>query len=210
MLKMAIRGDNGFVYFNELLYRCMKRKYGPPKMNRKNQILELTTKWNIFNRIYADQKKNNIMIYERLINKSNSYNPFLTRMNYKISFKTWLKHAKSQIKQLGQETGSMGDESAPLHYQIDIEVEDEVEYTSEEDIPNVVKGKSLILGSSQSLKAQDSMLKSGTKRKKSDHLQIFQEKMKHKLTMSLKKKRTQSGAMDSPRSSMLSPPGAKN
>lgn len=98
MLKMSIRGDNGFVYFNELLYRCMKRKYGPPKMNRKNQILELTTKWNIFNRIYADQKKNNIMIYERLINKSNSYNPFLTRMNYKISFKTWLKHAKSQIK----------------------------------------------------------------------------------------------------------------
>lgn len=103
----------------------------------------------------------------------------------------------------------MGDESAPLHYQIDIEVEDEVEYTSEEDIP-IAKGKSLILGSSQSLKAQDSQMKSSAKRKKSDHLQIFQEKMKHKLTMSLKKKRTQSGVMDSPRSGMLSPPGAKN
>ena len=94
MLKMAIRGDNGFVYFNELLYRCMRRKYGPAKMNRKNQIIELSTKYRIFSNIYAAKKINNDMIYERLINKNNSYNPFLTRMNYKISFKTWLKHAK--------------------------------------------------------------------------------------------------------------------
>lgn len=35
------------------------------------------------------------MVYDKLINKSNAYNPFLTRMNYKISFKTWLKHAKN-------------------------------------------------------------------------------------------------------------------
>lgn len=53
MLKMSIRGDNGYVFFNELLYRCMKRKYGPAKMNRKNQIIELSTKYRIFNTIYA-------------------------------------------------------------------------------------------------------------------------------------------------------------
>lgn len=55
MLKMSIRGDNGYVYFNELLYRCMKRKYGPVRMNRKNQIIELSTKYRIFNTVYAKQ-----------------------------------------------------------------------------------------------------------------------------------------------------------
>jgi hypothetical protein len=25
LLKMGIRGEGGFVYFNELLYRCMRR-----------------------------------------------------------------------------------------------------------------------------------------------------------------------------------------
>lgn len=43
MLKMGIRSDDGFVYFNELLYRCMRRQYGNFKLNRKMQIAELIT-----------------------------------------------------------------------------------------------------------------------------------------------------------------------
>lgn len=35
MLKMGIRCDDGYVYFNELLYRCMRRQYGNFKLNRK-------------------------------------------------------------------------------------------------------------------------------------------------------------------------------
>jgi hypothetical protein len=35
MLKMGIRCDDGYIYFNEMLYRCMKRVYGNFKMNRK-------------------------------------------------------------------------------------------------------------------------------------------------------------------------------
>ena len=43
MLRMGIRSDDGFVYFNELLYRCMRRLYGNFKLNRKMQIAELIT-----------------------------------------------------------------------------------------------------------------------------------------------------------------------
>ena len=43
MMKMGIRSDDGFVYFNELLYRFMRRQYGNFKLNRKMQIAELTT-----------------------------------------------------------------------------------------------------------------------------------------------------------------------
>ena len=35
MLKMGIRSDDGYIYFNELLYRCMRRIYGSIKLNAK-------------------------------------------------------------------------------------------------------------------------------------------------------------------------------
>jgi hypothetical protein len=35
MLKMGIKCDDGYVYFNELLYRCMRRRYGSFKLNRR-------------------------------------------------------------------------------------------------------------------------------------------------------------------------------
>lgn len=45
---MAIKGDNGYIYFNELLYRCMRRKYGPLKLNKQMQIFELKTQYQIY------------------------------------------------------------------------------------------------------------------------------------------------------------------
>ena len=48
MLKMGIRCDDGYVYFNELLYRCMRRQYGNFRLNRKMQILELKTQYRIY------------------------------------------------------------------------------------------------------------------------------------------------------------------
>ena len=35
MLKMAIKSDQGYIFFNEMLYRCMRRKYGNMKINKK-------------------------------------------------------------------------------------------------------------------------------------------------------------------------------
>lgn len=41
LLKMGIRNENGFIYFNELLYRAMRRKYGNFKVNKNMQVTEL-------------------------------------------------------------------------------------------------------------------------------------------------------------------------
>jgi hypothetical protein len=35
MLKMGIRTEDGWIYFNELLYRCMRRKFGNFKLNKR-------------------------------------------------------------------------------------------------------------------------------------------------------------------------------
>ncbi len=43
LLKMGIKSDNGYVYFNQMLYRCMKLKYGNMKINKNMQIIELRT-----------------------------------------------------------------------------------------------------------------------------------------------------------------------
>jgi hypothetical protein len=41
MLKMGIRGEDGYIYFNELLYRCMRRVYGCFKLNKQMTIYEI-------------------------------------------------------------------------------------------------------------------------------------------------------------------------
>ena len=43
LLKMGIRSDDGYIYFNELLYRSMRRIYGSIKLNKQMQIFELKT-----------------------------------------------------------------------------------------------------------------------------------------------------------------------
>ena len=45
---MGIKGNQGFVYFNELLYRCMRRKFGTMKINKKMQIIELKNQIRIY------------------------------------------------------------------------------------------------------------------------------------------------------------------
>ena len=96
---MAIKSDNGFIFFNEILYRCMKRKYGNMKINKKMQVFELRTQYSIYlmtREIQNKSKKNisNSDIFNSIIKKENGVNPFLTVMNFKISYKTWLKYAR--------------------------------------------------------------------------------------------------------------------
>jgi len=57
VLKMCIKSNNGYIYFNELLYRCMRRKYGNMKLNRQMQIFELKTQYNIYLMTLEVQKK---------------------------------------------------------------------------------------------------------------------------------------------------------
>lgn len=76
----------------------MRRKYGCMKINKKMQIFELKTQFKIY-LLTKDSKSDrrsvsNNELYENLISKENGVNPFLAIMNYKISFKTWIKKTR--------------------------------------------------------------------------------------------------------------------
>ena len=69
------------------------------KINKKMQIYELRTQFHIYQKTLAIQNKSrgkldNDAIFNGVIKKENGVNPFLTVMNYKISFKTWLKYSR--------------------------------------------------------------------------------------------------------------------
>lgn len=101
---MGIKINKGFVYFNELLYRCMRRKYGAMKINKKMQIIELKNQIRIFEmgtEAQTDNKKiSKDEIVKSIAGKVNGYNPFLAVMNFKISVKTWIKHARKNVKNM--------------------------------------------------------------------------------------------------------------
>ena len=106
ILKMGIKSNNGYIFFNELLYRCMRKKFGSMKLNRQMQIFELRTQYHLFLMTQEAQKKTESGhasqkqdgLYQELINKAGGFNPFLTEMNYKITFKTWLRFARKRMR----------------------------------------------------------------------------------------------------------------
>lgn len=156
LLKMCIKSDMGSIYFNELLYRCMRRRYGNMKINKKMQIIELRTQYKIYQitlkeKNLGSKKINNDDIFNNIIKKENAMNPFLTIMNFKITFKTWLKFARKRLRaelkikaqELGQmhliEDESTDDEENKKPYAVEIEMEKFHSCTSEEsegDYPN--------------------------------------------------------------------------
>ena len=108
LLKMGIKSNQGFVYFNELLYRCMRRKYGTMRINKKMQIIELKNQIRIYEMGRdMDNNKNKIITKEEIVqsiaSKGNGFNPFLAVMNFKITVKTWIKHARKNVKKMEKE-----------------------------------------------------------------------------------------------------------
>eukprot|EP00347_Sterkiella_histriomuscorum_P003601 403363663 len=103
MLKMGIKSDiAGYIYFNELLYRCMKRIYGQLQLNKQMQINELKTQYKLIQRSISESQSmrmfKNQDILELMTSKSNSVNPFLTVMFFKMSFKRWLNYTSLNKK----------------------------------------------------------------------------------------------------------------
>lgn len=142
---MAIKSDNGYIYFNELLYRCMRRKYGNMKINKKMQIFELKTQYGIYLMTLAIQKNTKTLtnddIFNSIIKKENGVNPFLTIMNFKISFKTWLKLSRKALRMKEKSAGGVQNitsvydtEEDPKLIMVEIEVEHFFSTTSEEEI----------------------------------------------------------------------------
>jgi hypothetical protein len=70
------------------------------------------------------------------VKKENGVNPFLTVMNYKISFKTWLKHSRLKAKALqmnknDSKSSLESSKNAPII--VDVDIEEIVEYSSSEE-----------------------------------------------------------------------------
>lgn len=91
VVKMGVESDeDGFVYFNELLYKSMKRLHGDEHINNKKLALnEIETKKKI-------QQITNLQIKKsREVEKKQAVavNPFLTIMYKRMSFKAWAKKA---------------------------------------------------------------------------------------------------------------------
>lgn len=200
MLKMAIKSDNGYVYFNELLYRCMRRKYGNMKINKKMQIFELKTQYRIYLITLSIQNQNkklsNEDIFNSIIKKENGVNPFLTVMNFKISFKTWMKFARKAIRSEYQGKSNKNEDiydqdEKPNMIPVDIEVEELYEVTSEEDIAetsvySLGRRKSIAVGGLGQLSPTGSqgdlgVSSVGSQKKMKDHLKLFEKKMSQKL-----------------------------
>jgi len=146
---MGIKVDEGWIYFNELLYRCMKRVYCDFKLNKRMQLLELNTQFKIFvltlqtkssSKEFANFKQTNEVVVQQVVQTGTSVNPFLTMMYYRISFFTWLNaHRKHK-----EATGKLSpDQKRPQNnfnsaegwekMEVEIEVEEIVEFTSDED-----------------------------------------------------------------------------
>lgn len=190
---MAINSDVGYIYFNELLYRCMRKKYGNMKINKRMQVFELRTQFQIFLTTREKQaitkKVDNDEIYNCIIKKENQVNPFLTVMNFKISYKTWLKMARNNIKRRARENSSAAELSTFMEEkaktcQVEIEVEEYSEVTSEEDSQAEIPAQST-LGNMKALsdsnRGSSVNLKDVMKeKKKKDHLLLFEKKMTQK------------------------------
>ena len=97
------------------------------KINKKMQIFELKTQYSIYLmtlKIQDKRKKNmtNQDIFNSIIKKENGVNPFLTVMNFKISFKTWLKAAREEIDQ-GNQSNKVAHGNGCSHKNQKVEIE---------------------------------------------------------------------------------------
>jgi len=139
-------------------------------------------------------------IFNSIVKKENGVNPFLTVMNFKISFKTWMKFARKglRIDKSGKkdEPGTFNkalyeqdDQPAKL-IPVDIEVEELYEVTSEEELPetsvySIGRRKSIAAGLGQlsptGSQGEMGVSSIGSYRKKKDHLKMFEKKMSQKL-----------------------------
>lgn len=95
IVQMDIKADEeGYIYFNELLYKVMKKTYGIKHIrNKKLADYEANTFLKI-NKI--QEKMSNFLISED--KKATAVNPFLAIMYHNISFKTWVNMARKRME----------------------------------------------------------------------------------------------------------------
>lgn len=102
---MGINVDDGFVYFNEMLYRVMRAQFVTAinlKFNKVMTVSELVTQFKIAE-ITLREKTNKSMkkadkekaFFDQL--ETAPVNLFLTKMFFRSSFKAWRKYMQEQL-----------------------------------------------------------------------------------------------------------------
>lgn len=113
-------------------------------------------------------KQSNEEIFNAIIKKENGVNPFLTVMNFRVSFRTWLKVTRATMAGTNSEDIKKSKENART-VKVDIEVETYCEETTEdEDAKN-------------SADSESNASLSSRKKKKRDNLAKFERKMTQRL-----------------------------
>ena len=111
VIKMNIKSESGWIYFNELLYRILRNQYGKFTLNKNMQIRELITQYRLFNLTMTqitDESRQATDLQEKFFRKVGSsgldtVNPFLTFMYYRISFQAWRKYMKKHQRREGRQ-----------------------------------------------------------------------------------------------------------
>ena len=95
IVQMDIRADEeGYVYFNELLYKVMRKAYGVKHIRNKKLAEHEANTFMKINKI--QEKMSKFLISEE--KKAISVNPFLAMMYYNISFKTWMNVTRKTME----------------------------------------------------------------------------------------------------------------
>ena len=103
ILKMGINVDDGFVYFNEMLYRIMRAQYVINKNMRLNKVLAVTEVITQFKIAEITLNNKGVINKIKLDDLEKSFfttleaqpvNLFLTKMFWKTSFRAWRKYTE--------------------------------------------------------------------------------------------------------------------
>ena len=103
ILKMGIQVDDGFIYFNEMLYRVMRAQFGRVKINKFMVLQELVTQFKMLQftlQAKSVQTTNSTENELLFLNTRNTMtvNPFLTRMYFKVSLLGGKKYTLDKVK----------------------------------------------------------------------------------------------------------------
>eukprot|EP00347_Sterkiella_histriomuscorum_P015163 403358079 len=122
IIKMGIRSEDGWVFFNELLYRSMKRIYGDKDF--KSDIMIITEFQTLFkihqiNQALIGKKKlfsKKVNQYKDMALNRQSCNPFQQLYYFQLSFKVWREYSTKKLK-LGLNQSEKEKKSADDYYE---------------------------------------------------------------------------------------------
>ena len=165
------------------------------------QIFELRTQFQIYQKTLMIQNKGlkrlqNKDIFDSIIKKENGVNPFLTVMNFKISFKTWIKFARIKMKEnafnllvstaskdvLEKQKQILAEDKKIRHFTVEIQNENVYSCTSEEDLyEQYMKAQKKREKENQ---VNDLFLGEAFGERPANHLDLFEKKMMKNLKKS--------------------------